>query len=162
MIVSFDDFKRESRIPNLYTSVGVDDDVHSAIQNKVMEFIQYYEPVYLIQFLESEENIKELYDYNELEDYQKEDEEKDNLIKSLKLAISNFVAFHYFRNDTVSNTGIGGVIPQGENSTRVNNIDRMVYLWNQMVYAGREAYIRFFGDKYPNSEIFKTINAFGI
>jgi len=180
MIVEFSDFKGERRIPDLFPEIGTDDVANTATQQALGEFIEKYEREYLLQFLtplnppswgEMGEAVSELYDYNDLPEEEKIDEEKNRLIKSLKAIIPNFIAFYWFKNETIQNTGIGAVIPNGSNSKRANNVERMVFVWNEMVDGSRRLYKDFKDSKdgkdsndglFPDRDIFKKINAWGI
>jgi len=166
MIVDFSDFKGEARIPDLLHEIGTEDAVNTATQKAMQEFIDKYELKYLLQFFGDEDSVNDLEDYNDLPEIEKTDEDKNRLIESLKSIIPNFIAFYWFRNETVRNTGIGAVIPQGQNSNRINNVDRSVFIWNEMVGKSRKLYkdtkdIKD-GNLFPNRDIFRKINAFGI
>jgi len=167
MIVDFNDFRGEIRIPNLFAELGTEDAVNLATQEEFQIFIDKYEPIYLLQFFGDKDKVTELYDYHNLPDEDKTDEAKNELIKSLKSIIPNFIAFYWFRNETVKNSGIGAVIPQGQNSNRTNNVDRSVFIWNEMVEKSIELRIK----NYELTEfvlglskrnIFNKINSFGI
>lgn len=166
-IVEFSDFKREARIPDLFPEIGTEEPVNTATQNALQEFMDEYEMVYLLQFFGDNNKVSELYDYYNLSEIDKTDEEKNNLLKSLKTIIPYFIAYYWFRNETVQNTGIGAVIPQGQNANRTNNVDRMVFIWNKMVEGSRSLYRQYFdSEEYysviPNRDIFTKINVFGI
>ena len=162
-IIVFSDFQREADIPNLFPEMGSEDTINVAIQNEVQSFIDRYEPDYLLQFLGDEKSVEELYEYFALPEEKKTDEQNNKLIKSLKTIIPNFIAFYWFRNETVQNTGIGAVLPQGQNSTRTNNVDRSVHIWNEMARASKILYrVYFLTYDVPNKDIFKLTNAFGI
>ena len=174
MIVDFNDFIGEIRIPNLFAELGTEDAVNLAIQEEFQIFIDKYEPIYMLQFFGDEETITNLYNYYKLPDEEKTDEVKNELLKSLKSIIPNFIAFYWFRNETIQNTGIGAVIPQGQNSKRINNVDRCVFIWNEMVEKSRLLYRDYWNvsDKretysggngfFPYEDIFNKINSFGI
>ena len=162
-IIVFSDFQREAKIPNLFPEMGSTDELNVGIENEVQSFINRYEPDYLLQFLGDEKSVDALHEYFALPEEQKTDEQNNKLIKSLKAIIPNFIAFYWFRNETVQNTGIGAVLPQGQNSTRTNNVDRCVQIWNEMARASKILYrVHFLTYDVPNKDIFKLTNTFGI
>ena len=162
MIVEFSDFKGEAMIPDLKPEIGTEDPINTATQNELQEFIDKYEWEYLLQFLGSEKAVSELYDYFNFPEEEKTDEEKNNLLKSLKTIIPNFIAFYWFRNETVKNTGIGAVIPQGQNSKRTNNFDRSVKIFNEMVVKSRELFVSYFNCRFPIKRYNKVTEEFEI
>lgn len=149
MIVEFSDFKAEASIPDLFPEIGTEEEVNTATQRELQVFIDKYEPMYLFQFFGNEEAVAELYEYFKLPDELQSDKNKNNLIKSLKSIIPNFIAFYWFRNETVQNTGIGGVIPQGQNSKMTNNFDRSVNVFNEMVDESRKLFVKYFNKDFP-------------
>ena len=163
MIIEFSDFKIEGKIPNLFPEIGGDDPVNIAIQENVQDFIDEYEHEYLIQFFGNEESVEFLEAYNLLDESEKTDEAYNKLIKSLKTIIPYYVAFRWFNNETIQNTGIGAVIPKGQNSDRTNNEDRSNFIWNKMARKGKELFRRHFNMIPPDIGIFDdTKNNFGI
>ena len=164
MIVEFSDFKREAKIPDLFPEIGTDDFVNTATQEALQEFIDEYERKYLLQFFGKRKQAYILLrEFSYYLEFPEDDKKMTRLIKSLKTIIPNFIAWYWFRNESVQNTGIGAVIPQGENSNRTNNVDRMVFIWNEMVDKTRVLYKEHFDTHLiPERDIFLKINAFGI
>ena len=160
MIVTLSDFNNEAKIPGLFPIIGSSDPVNVAIQNEVNSFIEEYEPVYLEMFFNTSEEIQEIEDYNDLEE--KTDERKNELIKSLKVAIANFVAFYLFRDNTTFNTSIGAIIPRGESGAKTNNVNRSVFVWNKMAKETRKAYRVYYRKCIKKDAIFQDINIFGV
>jgi len=161
MIVTFKDFTEEISIPDLQAVIGTQDLVNCAVQNRLQGFIEKYEPVFLYQFYENETDATALETYNDLT--VKTDTDLNTLIESLKHPIACFIAFYYFRNETVPNTGIGSILPKGQNSNRTSTIDRSVQIWNEMVEEIRKIYFTEFDtDFYPIQDIFCKINSFNL
>jgi len=146
MIVEFSDFVLEWRIPKLLAVVGEDDIVNKTIQDAVLEFIVEYERLYLLQFFSYSDFVDELLLYSTMPTEEQVDDDKNTLIKSLKPIVAKYVAYFWFKNESVQNTGIGAAIPQGQNATRTNNIDRMLEIWNMLVLETRDLYNKLFID----------------
>ena len=163
MIVTLQDFKNEAKIPGLKPIIGNNSDVNSAIQSEIQGFIEKYEPKYLLQFFGNSSSVDSFVEYVNLPEDERKDEEKNTLIAIFKVTIAYFVAFYYFREKTVFNTGIGAVVPQGENGEKTNNVQRSVFIWNQMVKMTKRAFRDYF--EIPicrEDDIFIFINEFGI
>lgn len=54
--------------------------------------------------------------------------------------IADYIYFYYVRNTTTITTGIGEEIPNTENGSRSNNMNKSVAAWNNMVDCGCELY----------------------
>jgi hypothetical protein len=166
MLVDFSDFKAEAKIPGLFPVMGTEDLVNAATQYELNEFIEKYEMEYLLQFFGDKRLIRKLHKYNDLPKSEKQDKGMNELIQSLKSIIPLFIAFHWFRNETVQNTGIGAVIPQGENSKRTNNVVRSVHIWNEMAEESCKLYARtphFYRNPFIHRiDIFNKTNSYGI
>ena len=166
MIVDFSDFKFEAKIPILFPKIGTDDAVNEATRATFKEFMEKYELIYLLQFFPphipiGSKHAPHIPPFGGA--WGGGSKEKKQLIKSLKSIIPNFIAFYWFRNETIQNTGIGAVIPQGQNAIRTNNADRMERIWNEMVDNTRYLYKAYFPKyNFPDKDIFKKINLFGI
>lgn len=157
MIVSLSDFKAETRIPALFPTIGNNDTLNDVRQERVLEFIEKYEPKYLYAFL-GFSKTKELYDYYDLPENEKTDKEKNNLIKALKLTIPYFISYYVFIDDGDKNTENGAIVLKFENATKTNNMRRLVLLWNEMV-----SMTKLIADEFcvGNANAFKFKNSFG-
>lgn len=149
-IVELSDFKCEAAIPGLFATAGSVAPNNIVIQNKVTEFRDKYEKRYLDLFFEVNEAKKE--------DLIAQEAFRD----AIRPAITNYIAYWYFRDTTVSNTPIGATIKQGENSRRTSNSQRMALLFNEAVEIGKEVYETYYNRPYPNNEIFCKINIYNL
>ena len=159
MIVSTSDFKAEARIPALYP---LDEFSNSSavVSEYLQAFIDKYEPLYLYKFFGNDAEA-----VGELLTYFREgsgDAVKDELLLKLKAPIADYVAYQYFRNETVVNTTIGGVVEQGENGKKESNIHLCTRLWNEMCECGRMIYATVLKSQCPRTEVFEYINAMNL
>lgn len=170
MIVSLENFNNEAKIPDLFPEIGNNDLVNEITKKKVISFIEKYEPIYLFSYFGNKNSVKKIYEYNELPEDEKTDKMLNRLIEVFKTTISYYVAFHYFRDNTVWNTGVGATIPNRENSSKINNVERCCVIWNRMVDLNHVSKFffrnsEFIDSSYCNSfssEIFEEINIFGL
>ena len=159
MIVRFVDFKSEARIPDLYAPVGANADINTATQAEVLEYCEKYEPQFLEMFYRKHDaELEEILAYNELPEEQQTDSEKNILLQSLRTMIADYVAFYYFRNQSVINSGVGAVIMQPQHAERTDIVNKCVVVWNDMVRIARKLHVELFGWEYPKEEIFHKIN----
>lgn len=167
MIVNFFDFKGEARIPNLFPVGTLEDGVNKATQDEVMDFINEYEPKYLEMFFDDDkEEIQDIVEYSLLPPEERTDDVKNKLLLRLKKAIARYVAFYYFRDNTVVNSGVGAVIMQPQHAERTDIVDKCVVVWNKMVAISKKAYVEYFDEhKFLHRrhvEIFRHINFVGV
>lgn len=157
-IVGFSDFKCEAQIPSLIQNVGAADVANNVIQTKVQQYIDKYESKFIDLFFELFEDQKAAFVANV------NAVEKNALLTALqnvlKPAIANYVSYWYQRNESVSNSGIGAILKQGENSKRTNNGTRLCKIFNESVDIARKEHLSYFGIMYPKNEIFTHINNF--
>ena len=159
MIIRFVDFKGEARIPDLYAPVGANADINTATQNEVLEYCEKYEPQFLEMFyIKHDTELADILAYNELPEEQQTDSEKNILLQSLRTMITDYVAFYYFRNQSVINSGVGAVIMQPQHAERTDIVNKCVVVWNDMVRIARKLHVELFGWEYPKEEIFHKIN----
>lgn len=167
MLVRFEDFEREARIPTLFPSVGSNDGVNIATQRELQEYIFEYEPRFLEIFFDGDfDAIQSIAEYAALSQNLQTDDEKNVLLSGLRKCLARYIAFYYFRDNSVLNTGVGAVIPQPQNSVRTDVVNKCCICWNQMAEYSRKLYIRTFGkEEYCKSmgkSIFERINWAGI
>lgn len=159
MIIRLVDFKGEARIPDLYAPVGANADVNTATQDEVLEYCEKYEPLFLEMFYKGHSTeLEEIIDYNSLPEEQQTDNEMNILLQLLRTMIADYVAFYYFRNQSVINSGVGAVIMQPQHAERTNTVNKCVVVWNDMVRIARKLHVDMFGWEYPKEEIFHKIN----
>jgi hypothetical protein len=161
MIISFEDFKTENRIPGLHPIIGTFDELNCVKESEINMFIEKYEPLYLYDFYFDKDVVNALEAYTELD--VKTDTEKNVLIESFRQPIANYVAYWYFREQETLNTSIGGANPQIGGAIKVSTIDRQVKLWTEMVRYTRSIYIDLYTSCFfPQRDIFHLINSFNI
>ena len=159
MIVRLVDFKGESRIPDMFASVGANADVNTATQEEVLEYCEKYEPQFLDMFYRKHNaELEEILTYNELPAEQQTDTEKNKILQLLRIMIADYVAFYYFRYISVLNSGVGAVIMQPQHANRTDIVNKCVVVWNDMVRIARKLHVEMFGYEYPKDEIFHKIN----
>lgn len=86
--------------------------------------------------------------------------------------ISQYIYYHFVRDQSTSMTLVGNVMAKTENADRVNPLLKMVDAWNEMVRlnwllrgyldANAETYPEYNSRECYENEIFLTINEFGI
>lgn len=160
MIVGIDDFKVEAQIPGLFPLDEMSPS-SSVISERVQSFIDRYEPLFLYKFFGNDtDKVSELMSY--YTSMERNDEEKNKLLCALKSPIADYVAYHYFRSETIVNTTIGGVVEQGENGKKSSTIDLCTRLWNDMCEKSRYIYTAIIKKECPNTEVFKYVNAMNL
>jgi|SRR5215217_188880 len=105
------------------------------VSNPVRDFIKVYEPQFLTLLL-GKDLYKDFTDGLALDPVpQKWQDLKALLIDTdLKVSpIANYVYWFYMKNSNTRTGGIGEVKPNAENAQTVNNLDKRVYVWNEMV-----------------------------
>ena len=159
MLVRFEDFKGEARIPDLYAQVGVNVEVNLATQAEVTEYCEKYEPEFVDMFFGEHTCIKEdVFEYSFLPTSQQTDVNMNALLSALRSMIAHFVAFYFFRYHSVINSGVGAVIMQPQHAERTDIVNKCVVVWNDMVKDARKWHVKLFGYEYPKDEIFHKIN----
>lgn len=160
MIVGIDDFKVEAHIPGLFPLDEMSPS-SSVISERVQSFIDRYEQLFLYKFFGNEpDRVTELINY--FYGTEMDDEEKNKLLCALKSPIADYVAYHYFRSETIVNTTIGGVVEHGENGNKSSTIDLCTRLWNDMCEQSRYIYTAIIKNECPNTEVFKYVNAMNL
>ena len=162
-ILDLNDFKAESAIPGLLPAVGGIGPANDAVRESVQAFIGKYEPMFLDRFYNGHEAERaEIEAYAALPEESRKSRSKNRLLGLLKVPLSHYVAFYYFRHCTVRNTPIGGVVLQGENGSRNNTSTICVQLWNQMADLCLAIYAGTFCIAHPDTEVFRHVNDFNL
>ncbi|MDD6581606.1 MAG: hypothetical protein PUF10_02865 [Bacteroidales bacterium] len=159
MIVSTNDFRVEAQIPALFP---LEENIpsNSIVSERIQSFIDKYEPIFLYKFFGCDSDK-----VSEILDYWREGAGNavyDELLRKLKAPIVNYVAYQYFRNETIVNTTIGGVVEQGENGKKNSSIWLCTKLWNEMCELNRMIYCITLKESCPNTEVFKYVNAMNL
>lgn len=159
MLVRFKDFKGQARIPNLFAGVGANADVNTTTQYEVIEYCKKYEPLFLDMFFKKHnEERQEIEDYSALPEEEQTNVVLNKILADLRIMIADYIAFYYFRENSVLNSSVGAVIMQPQHANRTDIVNKCVMVWNDMVRIATKLHTEIFGSEYSNEEIFTTIN----
>jgi len=161
MIVRTEDFRCEARIPGLLPASQASP-VNVVILETVNQYIEKYEPMFMRDFGFTATETADIEDYAAKKEEEQEDEVMNNVLARLRVSLSHYVAFMWFRSQV--NTPIGGVVLESENGKRVSTLDTQVTVWNQMVDNNRELFTSLFpdGSRHMHGELFHHINKWNI
>ncbi len=101
-----------------------------AVEDNVMLYTERYSEEFLVRLL----GHKLAKDY--LENYQTTRKDLDQILvdRDKKISpIANYVFCKYITSTHAIHQGIGVVVPNAENSARVNPVQKVVVAWNEMV-----------------------------
>jgi hypothetical protein len=161
MIVRTEDFRCEARIPGLLPASPASP-VNSVILETVNQYIEKYEPIFMRDFGFTDAETADIEEYAAKKEADQNDEVMNNVLARLRVSLSHYVAFMWFRSQV--NTPIGGVVLDSENGKRVSTLDTQVTVWNQMVDNNIELFTSLFpdGSRHMHGELFHHINKWNI
>lgn len=160
MITEVKYFSNLAKIPNLREPSETGDPLNKVFYEEVVNLADKLEDVFLFDFFLSKEAVADFHDLVKKDEKTKNEEEFVNAFKS---PLAHYIAFHYFRNNEIMVTGVGGVKTQTQVGTNASTFRRQVLIWNFMVEKVREIFTTYYNKKdFPMSEIFYKINHFNI
>lgn len=155
MIPRIEDFKNYAAIPNLRQVANISEPLIDSVLKNITDLADVLEFKFLMDFYNDETEAQAIID---LSNERELTDEEEILLNYFRTPIAHYIAFHYSRNKSIINSGIGGVQMSAENGTRNNSIDLQCSIWNYMVERTKVIYSLLIDDNYPTTDIFKKIN----